>query len=109
MNRLLILLLSISLAVGAMAQGRSIPTTSEVQEVQASVLPEILPDSVKYRFPLFNGLSVSTNLFDPVMNLFKWDRANYEATVTADIHHRFFPQFTMGMGVCDEVSDDGVK
>ena len=109
MNRLLILLLSINLAVGAMAQGRSIPTTSEVQEVQASVLPEILPDSVKYRFPLFNGLSVSTNLFDPVMNLFKWDRANYEATVTADIHHRFFPQFTMGMGVCDEVSDDGVK
>ena len=76
MNRLLILLLSISLAVGAMAQGRSIPTTSEVQEVQASVLPEILPDSVKYRFPLFNGLSVSTNLFDPVMNIFKWDRAN---------------------------------
>ena len=109
MNRVLILLLSINLAIGAFAQGRSIPTTKKVQEVQAAELPDILPDTVRYRFPLWNGLSVSTNLFDPVMNLFKWDRANYDVTITADLYHRFFPQVSVGVGHCDEVSDDGVK
>lgn len=109
MKKILILLLSINLAINAFAQGNSIPKSRKVQDAQATALPEILPDSVKYRYPIFNGLSVSVNIFDPVMEVFKWNRANYEATVTGDIYHRFFPQVSLGMGHSKEVSDDGVK
>jgi len=108
MKRILILLLSINIAVLSFAQGNSIPKSSKAK-AQETVLPEALPDSVKYRYNKFNGLSVSVNLFDPVMSLIKWDHANYEATITADIHHRFFPQVSIGMGYCKETSDDGVK
>lgn len=108
MKRILILLLSINIATICFAQGNSIPKSSKAK-AQEAALPEELPDSVQYRYQLFNGLSVSANLFDPVMNLFKWDHANYEVTLTADIHHRFFPQVTVGMGYCNETSDDGLK
>ena len=108
MKRILILLLSINLAVLAYAQGNSIPKSSKARAME-EVLPEILPDSVKYRYPLFNGLNVSVNIFDPVMELFTRDRANYEATVTADIFHRFFPQISVGAGHCNQANEYGLR
>lgn len=108
MKRVLILLLSINLAIFAFAQGNSIPKSSKVN-VQEEILPEELPDSVRYRYPLFNGISVSVSIFDPVMEVFKWNHANYQAMVTADLYHRFFPQVAVGIGHSDEVSNDGIK
>lgn len=109
MKRILILLLSINIAILSYAQGNSIPKSSKAK-VQAEEQPEILPEDVKYRYPLFNGLSVSTNIFDPVMEMFKWDHANYGATVTADFHHRFFPQLSFGLGHCNQENEDnGLK
>lgn len=100
--------MSISLASICFAQGNSIPKSKEAkaQEIKD---PEALPEGVKYRYKTFNGLNVSVNIFDPVMELMTWDHANYEATVTADIHHRFMPQVSVGLGHCDQLSDDEVR
>lgn len=100
-----------SLVPELQAQGNSIPTTSAVQEKrsQADPLPEQLPDGVKYRYPLLNGLSLSFNLFPPVVDLFGKDYCNYEAMATLDLHHRFFPQVSAGLGYCNAESDDLVK
>lgn len=85
MKKVLTFILSISIAVSAFAQGNSIPKSSKLAEE----LPEILPDSVKYRYPLINGVSITANIFDPIMALFAMDHANYEVTGTLDLHHRF--------------------
>lgn len=107
MKRILILLLSINLSLLAFAQGNSIPKGSKAEV--AEELPEELPEGVKYRYSKFNGLSVSVNLFDPVMELFRWDHANYEASVTADFYHRFFPQASIGLGHSKEANTYGLK
>ncbi len=93
------------------AQGNSIPTTTAVQEQRSASegMPEVLPEGVKYRYPVLNGLSVSVNLFSPVMSLFGKGYANYEAGVTLDVHHRFFPQASAGVGYCDATSTDEVR
>ena len=105
MKKLLTFILSISLSITAFAQGNSIPKSSKFAEE----LPEILPDSVKYRYPLFNGVAISLNIFDPVLSSFLWDHANYEATATFDFHHRFFPQFSFGIGYSNEKNDNELK
>lgn len=105
MKKVLTFILSISLAVSAFAQGKSIPKSTKIAEE----LPLELPDSVKYRYPLFNGLSATLNIFDPILGLFAWKHANYEATVTADIHHRFFPQVTFGLGYSSEENDNQLR
>lgn len=100
--------LMISASSHLCAQGRSIPRSSEAQ-VETVVEDAELPEGVKYRYPLLNGLSVMFNLYEPVMNLLGNDRASYEASVMLNIHHRFFPEATLGMGWCNELSDDLVR
>lgn len=104
---LLILLSICSLQVPVlMAQGRTIPRSSEVEDRNATIFDE-LPEGQKYRYPFFNGLNVSVDIFDPVMSLFYLDHASYEAQAMVDLHHRFFPMFSMGMGYADETSNNG--
>lgn len=94
--------------LAAWAQGNSIPTTTAVRENIESVIADELPEGVTYRYPLFNGLSVSVNAFSPVMQIFGNGHANYEGMLTVDLHHRFFPQVVAGVGYCNETNDDGV-
>lgn len=109
MKRTLILLLSISLCYTmGWAQGSSIPKTSEAKS-QELALPDVLPDSIQYRYPFFNGLSVAVNIFPPVMQLFGTSHCSYEAQIMADIHHRFMPQASAGVGSCNELSDNGYR
>ena len=70
---------------------------------------EALPEGVRYRYPVLNGMSVSVNLFPPVMSVFGKDYASYEGTLTVDLRHRFFPQVSAGVGYCDAESDDLVR
>lgn len=91
------------------AQGRSIPKGSEAKTQEAkSIIDDILPDGQKYRYRTFNGLNLSVDIFDPVLYLFAFDHASFEAQVMADIHNRFFPMASFGMGLCDEVSNNGL-
>ena len=91
---------------GLMAQGRTIPRSSEIEEGDTS-LPEFLPEGQKYRYSLLNGLNISVDISDPIMNLFYYDHASYEAQVMVDLHHRFFPMAAFGMGYADETSNNG--
>ena len=66
--------------VTLLAQGSSIPTTSAVKEKRTegdATASATLPEGQKYRYATFNGMSVSFNLFPPVMNLFGKDYGSY--------------------------------
>lgn len=80
---------------------------ADIQIIDPYSLPE-LPDSIPYRYRLFHGLSVSANLFHPVLELFGKGYRTYEAMITLDLHHRFLPQFAAGVGSCDYTSDDNL-
>ncbi|MBQ0056339.1 MAG: hypothetical protein KBT20_01670 [Bacteroidales bacterium] len=68
-----------------------------------------LPEGQRYRHPLFNGLSVSFNAFPPALTLFGKGYASFEGMATVDLHHRFFPQFSAGVGYCDHESANEVR
>ena len=106
--RLVLLSLLSLIPYVAEAQGNSIPTSTAVQEQRAvqSILQGELPEGVKYRYPLLNGMSVSANIFPIVIDLFGKDYGNYEGSLTLDLHHRFFPQATVGAGYCKAQSKD---
>lgn len=89
-----------------MAQGNSIPRSSQVEGRDETLL-DMLPEGQKYRYPLLNGLSVNVDLFDPFLSLFYLDHATYEAQLMLDLHHRFFPMISLGMGYADETSNNG--
>lgn len=104
---LLTLVVAMSCTTPALwAQGRSIPKTQEARE-QEIAEPGPLPEGQKYRYPLWNGLGISVDVFEPLMGLFANDYANYEAQVMVNLHHRFFPMASVGMGRCDATSDNG--
>lgn len=89
------------------AQGSSIPTNSAVKEQRhPEEWLEELPEGVKYRYPLLNGMSVSVNILPPIIQLFGKGYCNYEGNLTFDLHHRFFPQFSAGVGYCNAKSKD---
>lgn len=92
-----------------MAQGRSIPKGTKAQEAAETLLDEELPEGQKYRYPLFNGLNVSVDIFDPLYDIFLSNHATYEAQVMVDLHHRFFPMAAAGMGYADETSNNGIE
>lgn len=96
-----------------MAQGRSIPTSSAVreqqQQEQEATVETPLPEGQKYRYPLLNGLSLSINVFDPMLKMFKVNHANYEAMATLDLHHRFMPEVAVGLGQGNDLKDIGIR
>jgi hypothetical protein len=95
-------------AFPAFGQGATIPRGSNSGETTVDTPPinYELPEGVKYRYPLFYGLNLSVNLFEPVMHVFRNNYASYEATAQVDLHHRYMPELTVGVGKCDDKSDD---
>jgi len=93
--------------IAVFGQGATIPRGTSTESATSPEPEELaLPEGVKYRYPLLNGLAVSVNIFEPIMGVFLNDYASCEATGQLNLHHRFFPEFTFGMGKCDDVSDD---
>lgn len=104
---LLLLLLGGMVHVNVFGQGATIPRGTTAETGHPSEAEDLtLPEGVKYRYPLLNGLSLSVNIFEPVMGVFLNDYVSCEVTGRLNLHHRFFPEFTFGMGKCDDVSDD---
>lgn len=66
-----------------------------------------LEDGSLYRYPLFNGLVVGVDLFQPMATLFGQKYANYQVSLEADFHNRFFPVWEVGIGWADNTPDDG--
>lgn len=90
-----------------LAQGRSIPKSEEAK-AQEEALPLELPEGQKYRYKAFNGLNISVDILDPIMYTTMFDHCSYEVQVMADLHHRFFPMASFGMGLADETSNNGL-
>lgn len=92
------------------AQGRSIPKGSEAKAQEAKALiTEELPEGQTYRYKLLSGLNVSVDLLDPALYLTAFDHASFEGQVMLNLHNRFFPMASFGMGICDEQSDNGIE
>lgn len=115
MHRSILLSMLIALAcclqtLPLLAQGRSIPKGSQAQaETAAELIDDELPEGQTYRYPLFNGLNVSVDIFDPLYDLFLANHASYEAQAMVDLHHRFFPMGSFGMGYAEEKSNNGIE
>ncbi len=92
-----------------LAQGRSIPVSSDVEAEKQKEIIEELPEGQKYRYKLFNGLNISIDILDPVLYATALDHASFEAQLMADFHHRFFPMASFGMGLANETSDNGLE
>ena len=107
---LLLLTLVCALQVDAlMAQGRSIPKGSKAQEAEETLVIDELPEGQTYRYPLFNGLNISVDIFDPLYDLFLVDHASYEAQAMVNLHNRFFPMASLGLGYANETSNNGIE
>lgn len=66
-----------------------------------------LEDGSRYRYPLFDGLIVGVDFFQPVVSLFGQQYANYQASLEASFYNRFFPIWETGIGWADDTPDDG--
>lgn len=113
MHRLLIYILAaVCAALPAAAQRRVTP----VGEPQAVHVPvdtahrktagvevtaqgdTLLPGPPKMIYPLWNGASVSVDLWDPMMRLMGQGYGLVGFGVQADLHNRYFPTFEVGLG-----------
>lgn len=59
-------------------------------------------------YPLYNGLLLGVDLWGPGGKLLGSDFMSAEASVTADLKHRYFPTVEVGYGNTDKWSDDGI-
>lgn len=91
----------------AQAQGRSIPRGDKAApDSAATVSAQPLPEGQKYRYPLINRLEVAFDIASPVMELFNNYYGDYSLRATLNLHHRFMPQLVLGIGHCNEMSQD---
>jgi len=91
------------------AQGRSIPKGTAAKGQEALLqLNEELPEGQTYRYKLLSGLNVSVDILDPALYLTAFDHASFEGQLMLNLHNRFFPMASFGMGLCDETSDNGL-
>lgn len=62
----------------------------------------------RHKYPLFNGVMVGVNVADPVMRLMGQDYGAYEGLVEVNLHNRFFPEWSFGVGSGSKTTDDGL-
>lgn len=59
-------------------------------------------------YPLYNGILVGVDLWGPGSKLVGSDFMSAEASVTADLKHRYFPTIELGYGQADKWNDNGI-
>lgn len=60
------------------------------------------------RYPLWNGLELSLDLWAPAARLLGGDNTQGEVGITANLHNRYFPTLELGYGKSDVWGDDGI-
>lgn len=60
----------------------------------------------EYRYPVFSGLTVGADLFQPLAMAFGQTYGSYEVSVQAGFHHRFFPIAELGVGRAKNTPED---
>lgn len=61
----------------------------------------------KMKFPLLHSMSVSVNIWDPVMRIFGQHYGILDAAVEANLHNRYISVFEAGLGKADYTPSDG--
>lgn len=59
-------------------------------------------------YPLYNGTSISLDLWGPGSKLFGSDNMSAEAIVDVDLKHRYFPTLELGYGASDSWNEQGI-
>lgn len=78
--------------------GRNRPQRAKKEEKKK---PEV-------EYPLYNGTSVSLDLWGPGSKLLGSDHMSAEAIVDVDLKHRYFPTLEVGYGTSDAWNDEGI-
>lgn len=113
---LLSLLLSYALLLAAQTQGdqsvapprpplRQRPSVIAAQK-QKEKEEQDKKKGVKRDYSVFNGLSVSVDLFDPLAMAFGQSYGGYEVALEADFLNRFFPAVEFGLGRANNTPED---
>ncbi|MCP9611462.1 DUF6048 family protein [Coprobacter tertius] len=82
------------------AQNRNTPASTTSKTASAE------KKEATYTYPLFNGLVVGVDLYNPVAKLFGQKYSNYEASLELDLHNRFFPIWEIGIGSAKSTPED---
>lgn len=86
----------------AMAQQKGSGNTKAVPAVADTV------KAPRHKYPLFNGVIVGVNIADPILRLFGQDYGGYEAMVEVNLHNRFLPIWSIGVGSAKRTTDTGL-
>ncbi len=109
MRKLSISLLIISLfccfSGAANAQQRQQKTMSQVN-AEKQIKKEKQVNKTEYKHPLINGLLVGVNIADPLLRALGQDYGTWEALAELNMHNRFFPEISMGVGNGKSISDN---
>ena len=62
----------------------------------------LLPKPPKMKYPLLNGITVGVNILDPVLRAFGQKYGGADASVSVNLHNRYFPTFEFGMGTASD-------
>ncbi len=114
MKRSLILRLLFSLCLICLVSLESKAQMQDDYFNKPDSLPEAPPQTekvkkVKYEYPLYNGFSIGTNIFDPIMNVFGQKYGSYEIIAEANLHNRFLPELSFGIGRADHTNDNDIR
>ncbi|MFR1237083.1 MAG: DUF6048 family protein [Barnesiella sp.] len=71
-----------------------------------SVAPEKEEEKPPKIYPLFNGIMIGINVFDPIANLCGQKYGNYEIGIEVDLLNRFFPVWEIGIGHAKSTPED---
>ncbi len=86
------------------AQGRTVmvDTVTNTEWVDST----LLPPPPKMIYPLFQDVTVSVNVFDPLMRVFGQHYGGADAAVQLGMHNRYFPTFEFGLGMANNTPSD---
>ncbi|MEG1586444.1 MAG: DUF6048 family protein [Bacteroidales bacterium] len=59
----------------------------------------------RHNYPLFNGVMVGVNIADPILRAFGQEYGGYEGVVEVNLHNRFFPEISFGIGSAKHTSE----
>lgn len=100
--RFIINLLLVCVAFEVTAQSRINTASSKPNTKQPDSL------SIRHKYPFFNGVMVGVNLVDPIFRIFGQRFGGYEAIIEANLHNRFFPELSFGIGDAHAKTDKDI-
>ncbi|MEG1617813.1 MAG: DUF6048 family protein [Bacteroidales bacterium] len=110
MRRLLILRYAISalmIAFCSVSFAQSLNNTPQ-RSVSAPSKDTVRTMEPRHKYPLYNGIMIGVNIADPALRLFGQDYGGYEGLVEVNLHNRFFPEWSFGVGNAETTTEEGI-